>query len=161
MTPCYDSIEQQIEEFEDAREIADHSEKPIFEFSEIGTHNFGGKLYLVCSGKDVFLLNDGDVYAKQLSDEEIGELDFLIVWLGKSPICTYEANDKQAVVALLGIIETLDKLIPDEDFHSVSLASLVAHMRAFLYEDIVNEQKCFYTSVMMSGDQRGTGWFKV
>ena len=44
--------------------------------------------------------------------------------------------------------------------HGFPLASLVSHLRAFLYEHILESQVQFYSSVVVSGEHHGTGEYK-
>ena len=115
------------------------------------------KYYFICSDKEVFLLNENEEYSKKLSDEEINELDFIIVWLGNPVKTRFESNDKKAISALVKIVEDFSSMVKKEEFHGFAVASLVSHLRGFLYEHLVIEQTGFYTTIVLSGEQRGTG----
>jgi hypothetical protein len=60
------------------------------------------------------------------------------------------------VKALVDITGTFNEL-QSEAFYGFPLASMVAHLRAFLYEHLLEEQVQFYSSVILSGEQHGTG----
>ena len=111
----------------------------------------------------VFSLNDGAHYARQLTTEEIDDLDFIVVWNGPRQTVTFEANDEKAVECLTKIITNINLMQPEvkpgENYYGFPLASIKAHFRAFLYEEIRELQECFYTSIFVSGDETGTGWF--
>ena len=115
------------------------------------------RFYFIASDKDIFLLNEDDKYSSKLSDAEIEELDFAVIWMGGEVSTEYEANDAEAVRALVKIVENFTSMVPDEKFHGFIVASEVTHLRAFLYEHILREQRCFYSAIILSGEQRGTG----
>ena len=79
------------------------------------------------------------------------------MWLGPKVKVQYESNDKMAVSAMLNIINNVNTIQPSPDFYGFPLGSLVSHLRGFLYEEILDEQKTFYTTITVSGDERGTG----
>lgn len=85
------------------------------------------------------------------------ELDFRIVWNGPKLKVKFESNDEKAVESLLKIINNINLMQSDERFHGFPLASIVTHLRAFLYEDILEVQRCFYSAITVSGDEKGTG----
>ena len=103
-----------------------------------------------------FVLNDGDLYSRQLSTEEIDALDFGICWNGPKVKVKYESNDKEAVKVILKILSNIN-MLQDEEFYGFVLASIVSHLRGFLYVEILGVQRCFYTTIVVSGVQRGTG----
>ena len=102
-------------------------------------------------------MNENGNYSEKLSAAQIEALDFKIVWLGNSPTTKYESNDKKAVLALTKILEDFSTIVKKPEFQGFPLASTVSHLRAFLYEQILAEQAAFYTSIVMSGEPRGTG----
>ena len=120
-------------------------------------YKIGNSYYFICSDKDVFLLNENDEYSRKLSADEIDSLDFTILWLGKTVKTKFESNDKKAALALTEIVDNFSKMLKNEQFHGFPLASIVSHLRAFLYEHILAEQNCFHTTITLSGEQRGTG----
>ena len=120
-------------------------------------YKVGDRFYFICSDKDVFILNENYEYSRKLSEEEIDGLDFTIVWLGKAVKTQFESNDKKAASALTEIVENFSKMLQSDQFHGFPLASIVTHLRAFLYEHILAEQNCFYSTITLSGEQRGTG----
>ena len=123
----------------------------------MSVHQSGNKYFLICSDSVVFSLNDEDSYSSKLSADAIGSLDFSIVWLGPQLKFQYESDDEKAVSAVLNIINNVNLLQPSSEFHGFPLGSIVSHLRGFLYEEILEEQKTFYTTITVSGDQRGTG----
>ena len=154
-----------MEDFEDARgdidgaaAVGDQVEaKPFIELQQNSVYKSGDKLFFVCSEKDVFILNDGSDYSRQLTDEEIEALNFKIVWNGPAAKVKFEANDKEAIEAILKILTNVNIMQPDEEYQSWIAASIISHLRGFLYEPILATQDCFYTTIVMSGDQRATG----
>ena len=152
-------LDQEIEAFEDRRVGGEEEtdSKPSIDFKEVSVHKSGGKFYLICSESLVFLLNSDESYATELSAEAVEELDFSVVWLGPKLKVKYEADDKMAVSAILDLINNVNTIQPAPEFHGFPLASIVSHLRAFIYEEILDEQKCFYTTTVGSGEQRGTG----
>jgi hypothetical protein len=150
--------EDQIQAAEDARTEDDAiAAKSCLEVREMDVYSVKNKYYFICSEKDVFLLNDNDEYSKKLSESEIKELDFSIVWIGNKVTTEFESNDERAILALVKIIDDFSTMVKKEEFHGFALASIVSHLRGFLYEHILRVQLCFYTSITMSGEQRGTG----
>ena len=131
--------------------------KPYHEFTQISVHKSGDQYYLICGAKVVFALDEGNAYSRNLSPDEIDNLKFSIMWLGPKVKVTYETSDKEAVSALLNIIKNINNIQPSHKFHGFPLGSIVAQLRAFLYEHILAEQKTFYTTITCSGEQRGTG----
>ena len=105
----------------------------------------------------VFVLNSDGQYSKKLTSAEIEGLDFSIVWLGPQLKVQFEANDQKAVESVLSIVDNVNRLQPNDDFYGFPLASIVSHLRGFLYQEILDEQTCFYTTITVSGEQRGTG----
>ena len=55
------------------------------------------------------------------------------------------------------MMDEFSSMVKRKEFHAFPLASHVSHARAFLYEHIVSEHSDFYTTIVMSGEQRGTG----
>ena len=120
-------------------------------------YKVGNKFYFICSDKDIYLLNEDEKYSTKLSEDEIDNLEFRFLWLGKNVKTKFQSNDKKAVAALIDIIEDFSKMVVKEEFHGFPLASEVCHLRAYLFEHILKEQRCFYTSITVSGEQRSTG----
>ena len=58
------------------------------------------------------------------------------------------------------ILADFNSLQPNKMDHCFPLASLVSHLRAFLYEHILDSQFQFYSSVVVSGEHHGTGEYK-
>merc|ERR1719186_1311182 len=151
-------LEKEIEAFEDARVGAeDQVYKPNVEFTELSVHKSQDKFFLICSESVVFVLNSDGQYSKKLTSAEIEGLDFSIVWLGPQLKVQFEANDQKAVESVLSIVDNVNRLQPNDDFYGFPLASIVSHLRGFLYQEILDEQTCFYTTITVSGEQRGTG----
>ena len=149
--------EQAIEDFEDARDGGgQNTGKKIIEFKEVTVHSSDTRFFLICSDNYVFILNDGNDYARLMTAEEVDALDFIIVWNGPTPIVEFEANDKKAVETITRIITNINLLQP-ERFYGFPLASIISHLRAFLYPHILESHKSFYTTIVVSGEQRGTG----
>ena len=149
--------EQEIESFEDDKDGGDEEDvKPYIQFTETSVHNSGDKYFLICGDSVVFVLNDENDYSKKLTKEEIEALDFSIVWNGPKQKVQYEADDEKAVESIIKIITNVNQM-ETEDFYGFPLASIVSHLRAFLYLDILKEQHGFYTTITVSGEQRGTG----
>ena len=152
--------EESVEAFEDARVGGVQvPEKQFVEFREPSVHKSGGSLFFIGSESDVFILNDGGDYSRQLTSEEVSALEFSIVWIGPAQKVRFEADDLKAVDAILTIITNLNVMQP-EMFQAWTIASLISHFRAFLFELILESQTTFYTSVVLSGEQRGTGRIK-
>ena len=150
--------EEAIEAFEDTRREEDATDNKIcLEVAEMDVYKVKDRFYFIASDKDIFLLNEDDKYSTKLSDTEIEELDFSVMWLGGEVTTKFLADDAGAVRALVKIVDNYTSMVPNEKFHGVALASQVTHLRAYLYEHILKEQRCFYTAIILSGDQRGTG----
>ena len=81
-------------------------------------------------------------------------IDILMCFQEKKEV--FEASDKEAVNALVDVIATFN-LLQVEKYYGFPLGSLVAHLRAYLYEPILKEQFTFYTTITLSGEQHGTG----
>ena len=118
---------------------------------------------MVCGANLVFSLNDGEHYARRLTTEDIDDLDFKVVWNGPRQTVNFEANDEKAVECLNKIITNINlmqpEVEPEENFYGFPLASIKAHLRAFLYEEIRELQDCFYTTIFVSGEETGTGLY--
>ena len=69
----------------------------------------------------------------------------------------FESNDEKAMLALVNIIAEYSSLVKKEEYHGCSVACIVMHLRAYLYENILLEHCDFYTTMVLSGIQRGTG----
>ena len=69
------------------------------------------------------------------------------------------SDEDAAVTSVVDILKDFNMLQPDQDYHGFPLASLVSHLRAFLYEPILESQVQFYSSVVLSGEHHGTGNF--
>ena len=78
-------------------------------------------------------------------------------WAGPTVKTQFEDNDQKAVETLVDIIDDFSVMVKEEEFHGFALASLITHLRAYLYPLILEEQRDFYTSITLSGKQRGTG----
>ena len=127
------------------------------EVKEMDVYQMGDKYYFICGAKDIFLLNTNDRYSIKLSENDIEELDFKIVWLGKEVKTQFESDDKKATAAIVTMIEKFTSLVKNKKFHGFIIASIITHLRAYIYEHILKEHRDFYTSIAMSGEQRGTG----
>lgn len=166
-------LEGEIETFEASRgvggEVPDEAadgaddepvEKPCLTASAVDIYEVKKSYYFICGEKDIFLLNQCGKYSVKLSESEVEALDFTVVWLGGNTRTVFEANDQKALEALVDIIIDYTAMVKNKAFHGSSLASLVTHFRAYLYGHILKEQREFYTSITLSGDQRGTGKYK-
>ena len=105
------------------------------------------------------MLNENGKYSTKLSDSEIEALSYKVTWLGPKAKTVFEENDQKAVEALSSIIADYNAMVPQEEFHGFVIASLVTHLRAYLYQHILAEQKDFYSSITLSGQQVETGEF--
>ena len=137
--------------------------KPSFEFSEVSVHKSDGegdgrkrKYYLICGERSIFILNEEDYYSRELTAQEIDDLNFSVTWNGPKPKVKYESNDEKAIESLLKIINNVN-LLQNKEYYGLILASMITHLRAFMYEDILDTQKGFITTITVSGEQRGTG----
>jgi hypothetical protein len=149
--------EQEIEDFEDAQGGGGQGPgKPYFEFKETSVHKFEDKYFLICGENLVFALNEGNNYSNQLTTQEMEALDFTIVWNGPKQKVQFESNDEKAVESILQIINNVN-LMQTEDYYGFPLASIISHLRAFLYQEILEVHTSFYTTITVSGDQKGTG----
>lgn len=150
--------EQQIEEAENSR-AANHGPdgKNCLEVNEVDVYKVGEKYYFIAGAKDVFILNEEDKYSSKLSENDIEDLDFCVVWLGQPVKTQFESNDEKAMLALVNIIAEYSSLVKKEEYHGCSVACIVMHLRAYLYEHILLEHCDFYTTMVLSGIQRGTG----
>ena len=147
-----------MEEAEDERVESDAMDtKEMMQISEMDVYKIGSMYYLICSPSDIFILNDDDNYSRKLTIEEIEDLEVRLIWVGQPVKTKYESNDEKAASALIKIIDDFTKMVPKEEFHGFPLASIVSHLRAFLYEVILEEQKFFATTITLSGEQRSTG----
>ena len=157
----YFSLDTAIQDFEDGRMDADSEDevKPCIQVKEMDIYEVNTKYYFIASESDIFLLNDNDRYSVKLSETEIEALDFSIVWLGPNRSTQFESNDEKAVIAVVKIIEDFNSMVESEEFHGFAVASIVTHLRAYLYEHILKEQRSFYTSIVLSGKERGTGMY--
>ena len=133
--------------------------KPSLEVTEIDIHKIEDNYYFVSSENDIFILNQPNEYSRKLTNDEINNLPVKVVWVRNVPGKIFVSDDEKAVDACLRIIENFNKMVPDPRFHGFVVASLVTHLRAFLYEQIIDEQRFFYTILTLSGDQHGTGNF--
>ena len=131
--------------------------KPCLRAQEIDVYKVNDRYYFICGEKEIFLLNECEQYSVKLSDDEIDALGFEVVWLGGNTKTVFEADDKKAVEAVVDIVVDYTSMVKNKEFHGFSIATLVTHFRAFLYGHIVEEQRDFYTSITLSGEQRGTG----
>ena len=78
-------------------------------------------------------------------------------WVGPKVKTVFDDNDEKAVEALVNIIYDYTEMVEQEEFHGFAVASLVTHLRAYLYPYILAEQRDFYSSITLSGAKKGTG----
>lgn len=135
----------------------DEETKPNFEVSSVDIYEIEKTHYFICSESNIFILNQPNAYSRKLSNDEIDQLPVKIIWVGNMPDKNFVSDDKKAASALLKIIDNFNKMVPNPSFHGFVMGSLVTHLRAFLYEQIIEEQRFFYTILTLSGDQHGTG----
>ena len=86
----YFSSEEEIDKAEDDRgntavdgeggAAGAYVNKPTKEFSEVSVEVISEKLFLITGEDQVFILNDGTSYSRQLSLPEIKELEIHILW---------------------------------------------------------------------------------
>lgn len=152
--------EREIEDFEDKRADdngAAEASKQCLTLSAMDVYKVEDKYYFISGEDSIFLLNYNGEYSKKLSDSEIDSLSFRVTWLGPKVSTQFEDNDAKAVEALVGIIADYTAMVKEQDFHGFAVASLVTHLRAYLYQHILAEHSDFYSSITLSGSQRGTG----
>ena len=156
--------EREIEDFEDSRRDADdntEAAKVSLTVKEMDIYKVGEKYYFISGEDDIFLLHEDDEYSRKLSESEIEALSFRVSWVGPSVKTVFDDNDEKAVNALVNIIADYTAMVQEEKFHGFALASLVTHLRAYLYPHILAEQRDFYSSITLSGAQRGTGKYPI
>ena len=142
---------------EDERGNDDTEEKTNLDISAMDIYKIENDYYLICSESEIFILNQPNEYSRKLTNIKIENLPVRVIWVGNMPNQHFVSDDRKAIGALVSIIEDFNKMVPNPNFHGFVLESLVTHLRAFLYEQIIEEQRFFYSILTLSGDQHGTG----
>ena len=142
---------------EDERDESGEEVKQNLEVSKADIFKILDDYFFISSDSDIFILNKDDEYSRRLSSNEIENLPVRVIWVGPASQTRYVADDFNAVKALVKIVDKFNKMVPNPSFHGFVLTSLVTHLRALLYEQIIENQRFFYTILTLSGDQHGTG----
>ena len=137
--------------------------KPSREIKRPSLVKIDGTLYFISGPEQVFNLNSNtliDVFARELTAEEIADFPESIIYTGEPE--NFKVDHEMAFRLLALIIYKMNEMQPDE-FLSFPLASFIAHLTGYLYNEIMDfgygYDFGFVTSIVLSGagNTFGTG----